>query len=66
MKGAGKVGKEFSRSTEVMERGRHDEKESTVGRGEFSIVGISLLKPAKLIYCQGLIWFVLLLQPHGR
>jgi len=64
--GAGKAGGESSQSTEMMERGRPGEEYGTVGRGEFSVVGISLLKPEKLIYWQGFTWFGLLASPVTR
>lgn len=49
-KGVWKTGEEFSWSMEVTERQILDKKDGTAGRGEFSIVRISLPKPAKLIY----------------
>lgn len=51
---------------EVTERQILDEEDGTAGRGEFSIVRISLHKPAKLIYWQGLIRFGLLTSPATR
>lgn len=62
--GTGNTGKEFSQSAGVVAgRGTTGEEFGTLGRGEFSTVGISLLKPAAFIYWQGLTWFGLLTFP---